>query len=405
MAAGDRRHQRVVVPGWITVCILCSLLVLHNAQRLAPVPLMDELRLHWGTDYTGTGNLFGAYMVTYALFSIPAGVLADRMDAKRLVSIGALLSLAASGLFALAPSYPAALVARLGLGASGAFLYVPAVRYVVSSFSADRRGGVMGFMEAGVGFGQILALAVLPFLVVRMDLARAFLSLPIFAGLILVGVSLGLRPARASTEGPAARGDFSGLVRDVRFRYLVVFHFLGMLAIYALMGWIPTFFRSEFGYSAVDAGLVAALTNVALSVFSPLAGVLSDRLGARTPVLLAGSIMLVVVLGVMMVAREPWIALVAAAVAGVAVAFSVPVLMIMVGESYGAFGAGLAVSVAGTAGQVAASLSGSVFGYTLEVTRSFAVVWGLALVFSFTRIPLLLAVGEGRHGAGSDTRR
>ena len=50
---------------WLSVAVLGSLLVLHNAQRLAPVPLFDELRLRLGTDYVGVGNLFGAYLLAY----------------------------------------------------------------------------------------------------------------------------------------------------------------------------------------------------------------------------------------------------------------------------------------------------------------------------------------------------
>lgn len=387
------------MPSWKTVCILCSLLMLHNAQRMAPVPLLEELRIRLATDYVGAGNLFGAYLVTYALFTVPAGLLADRMDAKRLVTAGAALSMLASALFAVAGSYPIALVARLGQGASGAIMYVPSLRYVVSSFPSQQRGTVMGFMEAGAGVGQIFALTALPFLAGRLELAQAFLGVPVLAGLVLASILGGLHPSRSAAGSGKGSGDLLRLVRSTRFWYLVAFHFLGMLSIYALLGWIPTYFRTQFGYSAVEAGLVASLLNLGMGAFSPLAGTISDRLRARTPVVLAGSILLALVLGMLMVTQDPLVALIACALGGVAIAFCIPVLMILAGESFDRFGAGLALSISGTAGQIGGSLSGSVFGYALEATGSFPIVWGLALAVGTLRLPLLFAVGERRRPA------
>ncbi len=183
-----------------------------------------------------------------------------------------------------------------------------------------------------------VALTVVPLLAARLDMTQAFLSLPAFAAVVLAGVVIGLPSVRAEASGSRGQGNVSGLVRNYRFWCLVAFHFLGMLSIYALMGWIPTYFRNEFGYTAVEAGLVAALTNVGLAVFSPMAGAVSDKLGSRTPVLLAGSALLVATLGVLMVVRDPWVAVAASGVAGIAVAFCLPVLVIMIGESFARYG-------------------------------------------------------------------
>jgi MFS family permease len=97
---------------------------------------------------------------------------------------------------------------------------------------------------------------------------------------------------------------------------------------------------------------------------------------------------------VFIVSHSAWAVLAAALLLGVSMAFTVPVLMIMVGEMFGQAGPGLSVSLAGTVGQVSSSLSGLVFGYALQVSSSFAVVWGLALVCTIARIPFLLGAKE-----------
>src|SRR5512140_283629 len=103
-------------------------------QRFAPVTLYDEFRALWNTDYTGAGGLFAAYLIAYAIMLFPMGMLADRFDNKKLMMFGAGLNLVSTVLFALSPNLAMGMLARMALGVSGAFLYVPSVRYIVTSF-------------------------------------------------------------------------------------------------------------------------------------------------------------------------------------------------------------------------------------------------------------------------------
>jgi predicted MFS family arabinose efflux permease len=374
---------------WAKAFIPGSLLVLHNAQRLAPVPLFDELRLHFATDYVGVGNLFGAYLLTYAVSNIPAGILADRVDNKYLLAMGAGLSLLASLSFAVAKDYPVALASRLVLGISGAFIYVPSVRYVVVSFPKEKRASAMGFVEVGAGVGMFLALTLLPWLTKEFDLRRAFLVLPLFAALVLGAVLLGL--SRQRPQGKASfRARLVTLGSTPALGYLLAYFFLGMLAHYSVLGWLPTFLRTNFSYSAVHAGLISTLVTLALVLGSPFAGILSDRLGTRTLILLCGSTMSVVSFILFLAAQDPRVAIGAALLAGLSMAFTIPVLMILVGERSEPSGAGLAVSVASTTGQVSSAFSGFLFGYALQTSQSFSFVWGLALIIAAGGIPFLL---------------
>src|SRR5262249_39728005 len=55
------------VPGfrWPTMLVLCGALALHNALRLGPAPLVEELRGRYGADYTDIGNVIGACTLAY----------------------------------------------------------------------------------------------------------------------------------------------------------------------------------------------------------------------------------------------------------------------------------------------------------------------------------------------------
>jgi predicted MFS family arabinose efflux permease len=373
---------------WVIAALPPSLLALHNAQRLAPVPLFDEFRLRLNTDYVGVGNLFGAYLFAYALFNIPAGMLADRINNKHLMAFGASLSLLASAVFAVSESYSIAIASRFTLGIAGSFLYVPTVRYIVNSFPKGKRGSTMGFVETGAGVGMFLSLTFLPLIAREFDLVKAFLTLPALAALILTGILLGL-PSNRPNGAVTIRTKLTLLGSNRSFWYLITYFFLGMLANYAVFGWLPTFLRFNFGFPAVKAGFISALVTVALSVGSPLSGALSDRLGTRIPILLCGSFMAMVGFTLFLFSQEPMIVIGSALLLGASMAFTIPVLMILAGEMFGPTGAGLAVSVAATTGQIASSFSGFIFGYAFQATNSFEYVWALSLILVAGAIPFL----------------
>jgi MFS family permease len=80
---------------WLVLLVLCSVLALHNAMRIGPVPLIEELRGHHGADYATVGNLVGAYTLAYGFAQLAAGLLTDRFGSRRL---GLLRALAVLGL-------------------------------------------------------------------------------------------------------------------------------------------------------------------------------------------------------------------------------------------------------------------------------------------------------------------
>ena len=361
---------------WPAVAVLSSNLALHNMQRFAPVTLYDEFRALWNTDYTGAGGLFAAYLIAYAIMLFPMGMLADRIDNKKLLMFGAGLNLISSALFALSPNLTMAMVARMAMGVSGAFLYVPSVRYVVTTFDQKTRGKVMGWVQFGAGAGQILGLILIPLAAGHAGLTTAFLMPAALAALVFAGQGLVLQSTRSSGKKHQAMGS---IFRTDGFKPFLVFVFLTFMSSYAISGWLPTYLRRDFGFDAMEAGLAASLSAIALSICSPLAGTLSDRLGARKPVLLAGSALSLVCFGIMAFSHDVRIIILAALLKGAGSAMTIPVSQMLAGEAFAAAGAGVAVGISSTAAQLASSASGPFFGFTLDATASFSVLWSTAL--------------------------
>lgn len=379
--------------------MLSSNLALHNLQRFAPVSLYDEFRTAWDTDYTGAGALFAAYLIGYAVMLFPMGMLADRFDNKKLLMLGAGLNLVSSVLFALSPNLSMGILSRLALGISGAFLYVPSVRYVVTTFDQKSRGQIMGWVQFGAGVGQVIGLSLIPLVTMHSDLQSAFMIPAILAALLLAVQGMRLQPTRSSGKKAHAMGS---VFKTAGFKPFLAFVFLAFLANYAISGWLPTYLRSDFGFNAAEAGFAASLSAIAMSICSPMAGSLSDRLGARKPVLLAGSAVSLVCFGIMVLSNDATIIVIAALLKGVGSAMTAPVSQMFAGETFAAAGAGAAVGISSTTAQLASSASGPVFGYALDTTRSFSMMWSVALGCVVLSMLCIASVKERKWGEGEE---
>jgi MFS family permease len=128
---------------------------------LAIPPLLPLIINDLGVQYTEAGLLVSVYFIMYAIFQLPAGIVADKTDQYVLIIGGTFLM--AGGMLAasLAPTYGTVLlaVAVSGLGGS---TYHPAGMSVISDIEVDTTvGKAMGIHEfAGLG-GNLLAPAVL----------------------------------------------------------------------------------------------------------------------------------------------------------------------------------------------------------------------------------------------------
>ena len=378
---------------WAMLLVLCGVLALHNAMRIGPVTFVEEWRSRYGVDYAQAGNVVGAYTLAYGFAQLVAGLLADRLGSRRLMLVGLGLGAAGSAAFAVTESYPVAVLARLVMGVAGGCLYTPTIAYTFAAFPDARRGRAMGFAETGVGAGQVLALLGLPALYSAIGLTPAFLAIPAAAGGLALAVWLGLPPISPAPR--AARGSVRDLVRAPDFWLLAVgFAFVGMLAQVAVLSWMPTYLRQVHAFGVVGAGVSTGIVVTGLMLFSPVFGILSDRLTARRPVMLVGCLLALAGFVVLLVTDHPWVAVGAALLVSASMAATIPMQVVFASERFRAVGAGTAVGLVNTGGQIAASIGGPLYGTLLDRGLGFGAVWGLATALGALRVLAILGIRE-----------
>ncbi len=127
---------------------------------LAIVPLLPWYAEHFHLSTVGAAVLLAAYPVTFLIVTVPAGWLAGRVGARRVVIGGILFFIAATVLFAWAPSANAIILARALQGIGGGVGWAAAMSWLTGNVPPERRsrviGAISGVLAAGSVAGPIL---------------------------------------------------------------------------------------------------------------------------------------------------------------------------------------------------------------------------------------------------------
>jgi ACS family glucarate transporter-like MFS transporter len=245
--------------------------------------MMKELAL----DQIRMGRVFSAFLLGYALCQIPAGMLADRFGARRVLGIAALSWVAATALMAISPTaaaLPVLLGARLLLGIGEAPTFPAAAQAVSRHVPAEARGRANGFVIAAIGLGSAIAPPLVTAVMIRFGWRAALVasSLPALA-VALVWLSVrSMPPVAAGAEAPPPSSPSGGAS-------LASPSFVLLTASYTLQGYVGYIFVFWFYLYLVDVrkfdllrGAVWASLPWLLSIVSiPLGGAVSDALVKR----------------------------------------------------------------------------------------------------------------------------
>jgi MHS family proline/betaine transporter-like MFS transporter len=265
-----------------------------------------------------TFGAFAAAFLVRPLGGLFFGPLGDRIGRKRVLATTVIMMAVGTFAIGLLPGYaqigfwaPVLLiVARLVQGFSTGGEYGSAMTFVTEHAPDRRRGFLASWLEFGTLAGFVLGAALVTVLSATLS-SRDMLSwgwrIPflVAAPLGLVGLYLRLKleetPAyeqldeRAPVRVTGARRELRRIFTQQRGPLLVC---VGLVLVfnvtsYMLASYMPTYLSAELGLSQATALMIVLAVMVVLMVLLPFVGRLSDRVGRR-PVLMAGSLMLVV---------------------------------------------------------------------------------------------------------------
>jgi EmrB/QacA subfamily drug resistance transporter len=328
------RTQRWVLALTATAALMVALDQLVVATALNAI--RDDLHASIATlDWT-----VNSYSLSFAVLLITGAALGDRFGRRRLFVAGLALFCVASAACALAPNTALLITARAVQGVGSALVMPLAVSLLTAAYPVERRGPVVGIFTALTGLAVVggpvvggavtegiawqwifwinvpIGAVLIPLAMTRIEESRGERTRPDLTGIALVsaamlGVVWGLVRADSAgwTSAEVLTALIAGGVLGVGFvgwerrvtEPMLPMHLFRVRAysagngamlmltasLFGTVFLLAQYLQISLGYSPLAAGLRFMPWTGTLFVVAPLAGILSDRLGAR-PLLVTG---------------------------------------------------------------------------------------------------------------------
>ena len=314
------------------IAVLAAANVLDTMSATVFVPLLPSLAEELGASAVVIGLIFTVPAVVSAVFKAPAGYLSDRIGRRPLISIGVTASALPVIAIAFAWSPLVLIVLRSVDALLRAFVGPATTAYLGDTYDADNRGEAFGAYHTssmiGAAAGPALGGSIAEFGGIRLP----FLVLG--AGTLVGGFTLlAFLPAIEGQSDTNGAGTL-GILPDVSRNSIGVFLSVPAVA------WLVTASIDEFGSNALNptfplllqetvgrgpayVGTTYSALALAMLVFLPIGGRVSDRIG-RIQVLLVSYVGWCLVMIGLAVATTPFIPPVLMFVGGVLSAFAAP---------------------------------------------------------------------------------
>ena len=266
--------------------------------------MTDYLMADFQIGATALGSLSAYYFYSYVAIQIPTGLLADAWGPRKLLTAGSFVAALGAFLFAGAPNILVADVGRLLIGLSVGVAWVALLKLSMHWFPPRRFAtttglslcvGLVGAVSAGVPLRLLI---------------DHFGWRPVMTASALGAVAIALCIWVMVRDDPSERGYqnfissetgtdhsiaslLSGLLKVFTYRntWIIALAPSGVAgAVLAFSGlWGIPFLTTHYGLTPAKSAALTSLLLITWGLGGPLSGAISDRMGRRKPIYVAGS--------------------------------------------------------------------------------------------------------------------
>ena len=361
------------------VCMVIMGLDRSSVSVAAPI-MMEEL----GIAPSQMGLLLSAFFWTYTLCNIPAGRLADRFGAKKVLAGAAAIWSIASALTGCMSNLIGLMAARMGVGVGEAGVFPTMAKIAAEQFPGRERATATGCYLAGARLGYALTPVVIGFLIAQFNWRLAFIITGVGSLLFCMFWFFWYDEQKGRVFAKSVDAEIElekqivpwlKLLTNRNILGLFVAKFGANYLYFMFLTWIPSYLVMERGFSILEMGVYASLPFVVAFITQPLTGFVSDfiiRRGfsktlARKGVLVIAQALSATIIAVAFV-DDPMIAILILTV-NIAAASTIGGMMQTMASEIAPFG--MAATVTGamnTVGAIAGVLAPTLTGIIVEMT-------------------------------------
>lgn len=301
-------NRKLVPVRWRILAVLTGLSVTSYLLRtnisVASKFMMPELELN----QIQMGQIFGSFMLGYALFQIPSGVLGDRLGPRKVLTVAASLWGIVTVLTGLVPggfvestlgTFLSLLFLRFLLGIGEAATYPVAARAIANWFPTAQLSLANGIVLTGVPLGSALAPPLVSWLMVTLGWRQSFLVTAILAFVVAClwwwygrdqpndhpGISEQEARLIAAKRGAANSSwtstSWFSLLRNRSIVLLSVSYVAEGYVLFMFVFWFYLYLVEVRGFSVLGGGMFASLPWVVSLFLTPAGGAMADYFARR----------------------------------------------------------------------------------------------------------------------------
>jgi ACS family sodium-dependent inorganic phosphate cotransporter len=274
-------------PVWYTVVTLCAAAVFisyidRTNLSVAAIPMQAQ----FGWTETAKGWVLSSFFIGYLGFMAVSGALANRYGGKIVLGVAVLWW---SLFTALTPpaalvSFSALISARIALGLGEAAVFPASVNMIGRWVPAANRSRATALFTSALSIGTMFSLPITGWLVRDYGWPVPFYAFGavglVWAVAWFTMVSSGRSP---DVEPPVTDRTipWRRLLTSSSVWAIIINHFCSNWALYVLLAWLPSYFKTTFSVSLASAGLLSAAPWAVYFVMGNAAGWLADAMIAK----------------------------------------------------------------------------------------------------------------------------
>lgn len=281
---------------WRSLLGFCLLYLFTYTGRLNMGIALPFLKQEFGWSSAEVGVLASLIFWSYGCSHIVWGRVGDKVGARVLLLLGAVLSTVLNWVVSFATSFTGIAIPWTLNGIAQGMLFSPGTGMVAQWWPKKRRGTAMGLVIFSSGWATVVVWFLASYVAAPIWGWRGIFQFPTLAMGVLGVVAFFLvrsRPAdvglqeyveedveqvaKETTESHHGLAPYINCLKD--WKLCMAFLALGLCNFnrYALLTWIPMYYMEAAGYNISKAGMVSMSLPVGMAMGPALAGWISDR--------------------------------------------------------------------------------------------------------------------------------
>ena len=263
----------------LIVLLLFFLALLNYIDRSTLSIANTEIANAFNITPTEMGILLSAFMWPYAIASLPAGYMVDRLGVNKVMLVSMIAWSVACVLGGLVIGFYSILLTRILLGLAEAPFFIVATRIIQHRFPSSQRGLMSSIVALGPRLANILAPLILVGLMLLIDWRGMFILLGIIGLLATLGWKL-LHSEETiecrATYKKTQKVSISDALKNKNVVFLCIGNLCSSYAYWLFLTWLPFYFIKVKHLSLSQMSIATSISFISGIASVMLGGIVSD---------------------------------------------------------------------------------------------------------------------------------